>query len=226
MLCLKNVSKGFGKKEILHDISCDLETGVYGLLGKNGAGKTTLMRCIAGIYTDWSGNITMDQEASNRKQIKVGYLPQGFGMFQEFRVYDALKYMCCMKKIKKKDQPKEIELCLKAVHLWDKKWIKIHSLSGGMVRRVGIAQALLGNPDILLFDEPTAGLDPEERLHFKKVLCSLGENRTVIVSTHIVEDVQKCCNYVIFMKQGTIDKMGSCKEILLEINDRAYRISE
>ena len=134
-------------------------------------------------------------------------------MFHELSVEETLQYMCNLKRISKKYRKDEIERCLQLVYLESEKRTQIKKLSGGMLRRVGIAQSLLGNPDILLFDEPTAGLDPEERVHFKEILLQLGKRETVLISTHIIEDVEATCSSIIIMKNGTIQTIGTCEEI-------------
>lgn len=214
MVTFTHVSKKIGNKEVLNNINCQLEHGVYGLLGPNGAGKTTLMRCMTNIYQTVEGDIAIDGVSVKKKhKNKVGYLPQGFGLFKELSVYDSMQYFCNLKGIERKKREKEIEECLKAVYLLEKKKCKSGSLSGGMLRRVGIAQALLGKPELILFDEPTAGLDPEERMHFKSILSSLGKEETVVISTHIVEDIEACCDYVLVMNRGEIYEIGTCEDI-------------
>lgn len=155
-----NIEKKFKKNEVLKKMSCTLESGVYAILAPNGAGKTTLMRCIADIYT-YNGEILFNGKNIKKQKIKIGYLPQQFGLFPELTVYQMMEYFCNLKKISKKDRKAAIDSCLKQVNLYDKKDEKNRKLSGGMVRRVGIAQAILGKPDVILLDEPTAGLDPE-----------------------------------------------------------------
>ena len=158
MLTVDNLSKSFGKKTVLDNISVQLTHGVYGLLGPNGSGKTTFMRCVAGIYR-YNGRIITPSN--------VGYLPQKFGAFRELTVYEVLEYFAELKGIPSNRQGKDIHDCLEDVNLWERHSDKVKTLSGGMIRRLGVAQALLGNPELILVDEPTAGLDPEERLRFK-----------------------------------------------------------
>ena len=175
MLELKNVSMRFGKNTALDDIDLYLEPGVYGLLGPNGAGKTTLMRCIAGILRPFDGKIS---GADN-----IGYLPQKFGMFKELTVLETMEYFAALKNIPRSRYRICAMECLEQVHLAERAKDKVASLSGGMVRRLGIAQTLLGSPSLILVDEPTAGLDPEERLRFKNLISSIRTNR-IILNAH------------------------------------------
>lgn len=198
MLTIDHVYKKFGKKEVLSDVCLQLEKGCYGLLGPNGAGKTTLLRMILNLYPVKKGSIHF--ESSNQ----VGYLPQKFGAFRELTVYDILYYFAALKKIPKERREEEIDRVLSMVNLSDRKQDRMSHLSGGMQRRVGIAQAILGDPDILIFDEPTAGLDPEERVRFKKLIQRIMEEKTILISTHIVEDVESLCGHVIIMNRGRV----------------------
>ena len=163
MLILKNCTKSFKKTKALNDFSCEFKHGIYGLLGPNGSGKTTMMRCICGLLSPEKGSIECDCE-------NIGYLPQQFGAMKSLTVYETMRYFATLKKIPKSNQDNEIRYCIDLVNLSDKIKNKVGSLSGGMVRRLGIAQAIMGNPEIVLFDEPTAGLDPEERVRFKSLL--------------------------------------------------------
>ena len=199
MLILENVTKKFRKREALSGVSVQVEEGCYGLLGPNGAGKTTLLRCILGLYPINSGRISFDGKPS-----EVGYLPQKFGMFQELTAYDMLYYFAAIKKVPKHLCKDEIERVLALVNLEDRSGDKIRKLSGGMQRRLGIAQALLGNPRLIFLDEPTAGLDPEERTRFRDIMSEIREGRTILLSTHIVEDVESVCDRVIIMNHGKI----------------------
>ena len=172
MLILKNCTKSFKKTKALNDFSCEFKHGIYGLLGPNGSGKTTMMRCICGLLSPEKGSIECDCE-------NIGYLPQQFGAMKSLTVYETMRYFATLKKIPKSNQDNEIRYCIDLVNLSDKIKNKVGSLSGGMVRRLGIAQAIMGNPEIVLFDEPTAGLDPEERVRFKSLLRKIKNDKTI-----------------------------------------------
>lgn len=204
-IIVKNVEKKFGKNKVLNNLTIRFEKGIYGILGPNGAGKTTLLRCIVGIYDIQKGAIGF---VDNQGEFcspgigAIGYLPQKFGIFKNMSVGDFMLYFAQMKEIDKNIRNKEIESCLRLVNLEEHIKTKVKKLSGGMVRRLGIAQALLGQPEILIFDEPTTGLDPEERMRFKKLISQLGKDRIVIISTHIIEDLEALCDKVIILKNG------------------------
>lgn len=211
---ISNVTKKIGKKTILQGISCQLDHGVYGLLGPNGAGKTTLMRCMTNLYSLTDGKILIEGQPVDKKhKVPIGYLPQTFDLFQELSVQDSMKYFCNIKEIPRKDRKDEIERCLHCVNMENERGKSGGKLSGGMRRRVGVAQALLGKPELLLFDEPTAGLDPEERMRFKNTIADLGGQETVIISTHIVEDIEACCQAVLVMNEGRLLCIKTCDEL-------------
>ena len=218
MLEIKNVSVSYGRKEVLNNVCLSLHEGVYGLLGPNGSGKTTLMRCIAGILNPTSGTISRSSKA-------IGYLPQKFGMYKELTVYETLQYFASLKGVVGKQQRDMIMDCLDQVHLADKASTKIQRLSGGMVRRVGIAQALLGNPSVVLVDEPTTGLDPEERIRFKNLISKMQKGRTVLISTHIVEDVDALCDRIIILNRGKVLIEGSADELKKKAKGKVYRVN-
>lgn len=224
MLGIENLSVKLGRKKILDNFSCTFAPGVHGLLGPNGAGKTTLMRCILGLYPQKKGGITVDGDKV--QAVKAGYLPQKFGLFPGMTVREGLRYLGNARKIPKEELEQSIESVIEEVNLTDKIDKKISSLSGGMVRRLGIAQAFLGKPDILIFDEPTAGLDPEERLRFKNFVKKNKEGRTIIISTHIVSDVENLCDHVEIIDQGVLKKQGSCDEIREFAKGKVYGIPE
>lgn len=208
MLKISNVSKRFKKTQALDDFSALLDKGVHGLLGPNGAGKTTLLRSICGFYHIDGGSIQFDQQDIASGGNDIGYLPQKFGMFKELTVFEMMEYFAELKRIDRNKQKKYIEACVELVNLSDRLRSRISTLSGGMVRRLGIAQAILGNPKILLFDEPTSGLDPEERMRFKNIISQIKKNAIIIISTHIVEDVEASCDEIIVMNRGQAVAMG------------------
>lgn len=216
MLQIQNVEKKFKKKTVLSRISLQIDSGIYGLLGPNGAGKTTLMRCITGVLAPTRGRI--------QKPEKIGYLPQKFGMFKQLTTYETLEYFASLKKIPKEKQREIIFSCLEAVNLEHRAKDKLGTLSGGMVRRVGIAQALLGNPDLILFDEPTAGLDPEERLRFHNLLSRIDKQVCVIISTHIVEDVAASCDHIIILNQGEVITQSTSEELKRYASGKVYSV--
>jgi ABC-2 type transport system ATP-binding protein len=223
MIKINHLYKSFGRKEVLHDIDCELEEGVYGLLGPNGAGKTTLMRCLTNLYPLSSGSITINGVSSKRgSKLRIGYLPQFFGLYKELTVWDSMRYFCNLKKVSRLHQKETIEHCLEVVNMNRHRKTAGRKLSGGMIRRVGIAQALIDRPELVLFDEPTAGLDPEERMHFKNVISNLGKSETVIISTHIVEDIEACCDRVIVMKEGSICCVAGCDELVARADGKVF----
>lgn len=230
MLKIENLSKSFGKKQIIKDLSFTFESGVYGLLGSNGAGKTTLIRCITQLYPLSDTNAITYNGTSIQAQkdyvSHIGYLPQKFGLFRELTVYDAMKALAIEKKLPRNAIREEIHRCVEAVNLADRIKSKVRTLSGGMVRRLGIAQAFLGNPDILIFDEPTAGLDPEERLRFKLIISQLDRNKIVLISTHIVSDIEMTCDNVIVLDNGSIVSSGSCEELCQFAENKVYLVPQ
>lgn len=199
---VRNLTKKFKRKTVLNDISITLEPGIYGLLGLNGSGKTTLIRCLCKIYKTPKGTISYDGRDWDFSQ-KIGYLPQNFGLFRDMKVKDMLELMAYVKGNSVVNQ-NELDEVLGRVNLLERKNDKISALSGGMVRRLGIAQALLNNPEIIIFDEPTTGLDPEERVRFKEIIKGLSRDKIIIISTHITADVEDICNKCIILNAGGI----------------------
>ena len=228
-LIIKKMTKKFKNKTVLQSFSLKLNEGVYGLLGPNGAGKTTLFRCITGLYEISQGVIGMIDEVDGvvrLRQEDIGYLPQKFGIFKNMCVRDMLSYFASMKNIQKEEIEHEVVRCLKLVHLEERANDKIRMLSGGMIRRLGIAQALLGNPKLLLFDEPTTGLDPEERIRFRRIISEIAQGRIIIISTHIVEDIDAICNEVVIMNHGQVMYNGSKKNMIAGMNWHVYEMKE
>ena len=228
MITIENLTKTFGKKKALDNLSVTLEPGVIGLLGPNGSGKTTLLRTLTGLYKTKSGKILLDgADVTNTDALPAvtGYLPQQFGMFRELTVYDMMDYFAVLKKIPKAEKRAEIERVVEFVNLTDRIKDRVGSLSGGMVRRLGIAQAVLGSPKVMLFDEPTAGLDPEERMRFKNLVSQLPRDSIVLISTHIVEDVEAVCDHVMVMRQGTVLANKTGEELAAMAEGKTYKVS-
>ena len=206
-------------------ISLRLNTGIYGLLGANGAGKTTLMRMVCGILKPTSGTITFDgiDVSEERYRSMLGYLPQDFGYYPEFTGEDFLLYMAALKGMRKPQARRKTVELLKLVSLHDVAKKKIKTYSGGMKQRLGIAQALLNQPKLLVLDEPTAGLDPKERVRFRDLIKDLGKDSIVLLSTHIVSDIEHIADDILMMKSGQLiyqgkwtDKSGNLEEFYLK----------
>lgn len=230
MIEIKGLSYKIRKKEILKDIHVSFAEGIYGLLGPNGAGKTTFLRCVTGVYKAPQNTVFVEGKdiTTNPDYVqRLGYLPQKFGLYKNMTVYQMLQLFAEIRHIPKEKQDEAIMNSLEAVRLKERKNDQIGTLSGGMIRRIGIAQALIGDPKILLFDEPTAGLDPEERIHFKNIISALSKkNILVIISTHIVEDVSFLCDHIIIMKEGSVAAKGSGSEIAAFADGMVYQVSE
>ena len=225
-LVLDNLTKEFGAFVAVDHINLTMTNGVYGLLGVNGAGKTTLMRMLCTLLKPTSGNIycngkdifKMDGEYRNL----LGYLPQDFGFYPEFTVNDYLLYIATIKGVRHAVARKRTNELISKVGLAKVANKKLKKLSGGMKRRAGIAQAMLNNPKILILDEPTAGLDPNERIRFRNLLSELSEERLVLLSTHIVSDIEYIANEILMMKDGAILNKGTLDEIISTMPDKVW----
>lgn len=217
-LSLKNVSKNYGEVFAVDDVSYSMETGVYGLLGVNGAGKTTLMKMLCTVIRPTAGEITWDGNdifrLGERYRDLLGYLPQDFGFYPDLSVSDYLMYIASIKGIRPVVAKKRMKQLLEMVGLSKYKSRKMKALSGGMARRVGIAQAMLNNPKILVLDEPTAGLDPNERIRFRNLISELSEDRLVLLSTHIVSDVEFIAEQILLMQDGKFFYTGTSEELI------------
>lgn len=215
-LCIDRLTKQYENKIAVDRISLQLTNGVYGLLGANGAGKTTFMRMLCGVLKPTSGTINFNgfDVSSEEYRSELGYLPQDFGYYPEFSGLDFLLYMASLKGLKKAEAKRKAKQLLKLVRLSDVARKKISTYSGGMKQRLGIAQALLNDPKIIILDEPTAGLDPKERVRFRNLIKELGKNSIVLLSTHIVSDIEHIANTVLMMKAGQIIYNGSANEIV------------
>lgn len=207
MLTIKNVTKKYGNFTVLDNISLDLNNGIYGLVSPNGAGKTTLLKMLATLSFPTSGEIlwngTNILKLDEKYREIIGFLPQQFGYYKDYTPVKYLRYIAALKGIND-DVQTRIDTLLKMVSLDDAADKKMKKLSGGMIQRVGIAQALLNDPKILLFDEPTAGLDPKERVRFRNIISSLSRDKIVLLSTHIVSDIESVADNIIMLKDGKI----------------------
>lgn len=206
-----------GGKQALKDISFTLESpNLIGLLGPNGAGKSTLMQLLVAALKPSSGSISIDgvplTQCERQLKASLGYLPQNFGLYNELTIWQFLDYMAALKNIS--DSRSAVNEALEATNLQNLKRSRIRTLSGGQRQRVGIAQALLGNPSFLIFDEPTVGLDPEERLNFRTLFSHIAQERIVLLSTHIIEDIQSVSSQLIIIHQGKIQFHGTPSELI------------
>lgn len=218
-IVLKGVCKDYGSKRALNQVDLVIERGMFGLLGPNGAGKTTLMKVLTSLLPKTSGEITMcgvPVEKSREIRSMVGYLPQDFSMYGTMSVYEGMDYIGVLSGVEKRQRRERIEELLQQVNLQDCRRKKIKALSGGMKRRMGIAQALLHNPKVLIVDEPTAGLDPEERVRFRNLLCEMAQDRIVLLSTHIVGDIEATCEEIAVLRDGNVLYRGTVTQLLDE----------
>lgn len=214
-LILDRVTKQYASKIAVDRITVNLKPGVIGLLGANGAGKTTLMRMICGILKPSSGTISFEGMDASDEMYRdaLGYLPQDFGYYPNFTGMDFLMYMAALKGIDKSEAKRKCNELLKTVNLENAANKKIKTYSGGMKQRLGIAQAVLNDPKILILDEPTSGLDPKERVRFRNLIAELGKDAIVILSTHIVSDVEHIADRILMMKEGNIIFDGNISDI-------------
>lgn len=223
---ITNLTKEFQGVKAVDNISVEMHNGVYGLLGVNGAGKTTLMRMLCTLIKPSAGSITCNGkdifQADGAYRKILGYLPQEFGFYPEFTVEDYLKYIASIKGIRPAVAKKIIPELLHQVGMKKEKKKKMKKLSGGMKRRVGIAQAMLNDPKILILDEPTAGLDPNERIRFRNLISELSRERLVLLSTHIVSDIEYIANEILLMKDGKINHIGTQEEIVGSVPVKAW----
>lgn len=225
-LTINHLSKSFGHNRAVDDVSVTLTPGVWGLLGANGAGKTTLMRMIADIMTPTEGNIYYDGEDIHKlgeayRNI-FGLLTQEFGYPKGFTVIDYLEYMSVLKGIPRNQAKNKLENLLHVLNLSEVRKRKIAKLSGGMRRRVGIAQAMLNDPEVLILDEPTAGLDPGERIKFRNYISEFAQNRIVLISTHIVSDVEYIATQTAIMKEGRIVDVGTTDKLIKNVQGKVW----
>lgn len=228
-LQLNSISKRYGDFYALKDVDLTFKNGIYGLLGANGAGKTTLISILIGALNATDGEILLD--GINVKNLGtdyfklIGFMPQYPKFYPNYRIDEFLDYMCCIKDIKKADREKRIGEVLASVNLLDHKKKKIKELSGGMRQRLGIAQALLNDPKILILDEPTAGLDPGERIRFRNIITGAAKDRMILVATHIVSDIEFIANHIIMLQKGNVVCEGTSEELRDGIYGQVFSVS-
>lgn len=206
-ILVKDLNVFYGNKQALENINLEIGNGMFGLLGRNGAGKSTLMKSLVTLLPIKSGSIDLcgvDIKEVKKIRKMVGYLPQDFNIYPNMKVIEALDYLATMSNMKGVDKKVSVRESLETVNLWNDRNKKVKSLSGGMKRRLGIAQAIVHSPRVLIVDEPTAGLDPEERIRFRNLLANIAEKKIVILSTHIVGDIESTCKKVAVLNNGRI----------------------
>ncbi|MCG2185601.1 ABC transporter ATP-binding protein [Staphylococcus epidermidis] len=228
-IVIKGLSKSYdGKKDALNSLDLVIPNGMFGILGRNGSGKSTLMNIIATILQPSKGTVTINGiEIKNSQKIRqmIGYLPQDFDFYPNMKVSEVLYYLGFLSKINQTDFDKYVDLILRKVNLIDYKNKKVKSLSGGMKKRLGIAQAILHDPKVIIVDEPTAGLDPEERVRLRNLLSDLAENKIVIISTHIVSDIESTCNRIAILDKGSLVYKGDIPSLIQQSDDHIYEIN-
>ena len=223
----KNVTKQYGEVNAVNKVNCVMEKGIYGLLGVNGAGKTTLMRMLCTIVQSSEGQILWNGKdiwkLGGEYREVLGYLPQDFGYYPDLTVYDYMMYISSIKGLKMPFARKKVKQLLNQVGMEKFSKRKMKNLSGGMVRRVGIAQAMLNDPQILVLDEPTAGLDPNERIRFRNLISELSEERLVLLSTHIVSDIEYIANNIMLMKDGELFYAGTAEDLVSSMKEKVWQ---
>lgn len=225
-LQVEHLCKSYRKKEALRDVSFTLQKGVYGLLGENGAGKSTLMRMMATVDFPTKGEIryegksiyAMDEEYRGL----IGYMPQNYSIYPGFTARDFLQYMGTLKGVPEEKLKSRIGEVLNFVNLSDVADKKVKTFSGGMKRRIGIAQAIINEPQILIFDEPTAGLDPRERIRFSNIISDMGKDKIILLSTHIVSDIEAIANELVVIKNGNILETGNVDELVKKVKGQVW----
>ncbi len=226
---IKDLTKIYGRKRANDGITVTLENGVYGLLGPNGAGKTTLMKQITTLIKPDKGEILYNGEdifnMDDKYRDLIGYLPQEFGVYKNFTAKQFLQYVGALKGMNGKNLNSKVDELLELVGLYDVRNKVIGKFSGGMKRRVGIAQVLLNDPKIIVLDEPTAGLDPQERTRFRNLIAKISRDKVIILSTHIISDIESVAKETIMIKKGKLLMKGTHREILSDMNNKVYNIS-
>lgn len=225
---MERITKKFGNHEVLKGINLELENGMYGLLGPNGAGKTTLIRILAGVMPATQGIVKMNNkdrgECLDEYRSKVGYLPQDVDFYPEFTGREYLEYVAALKGLDNDHASKKISELADKVSLTNDLNRKCVTYSGGMKRRLGIAQALLNDPEILILDEPTAGLDPNERIKFRNIISAFSKDRMVLLSTHIVSDVDTIAKKIVMIKNGTVGRLATSEEFSEQMRGKVWSV--
>ena len=225
-LVIEQLTKQYKEKIVVNNLSLKLNNGLYGLLGENGAGKTTLIRMICGVLNANDGSISYNgfDSSTEKYRDKLGYLPQDFGYYPDFSVLDFMLYMASVKGLSNKKAKAKSDELLELVSLSKYKNKKIKTFSGGMKQRLGIAQALLNDPKVLILDEPTSGLDPKQRVLFRNLINQIKNDRIIILSTHIVTDVESIADEILMMKNGHIIQQGALSQIIKTIEDKVFEV--
>lgn len=226
MLEIKNIQKDYGNNTAIKNINLNIENEVIALLAPNGGGKSTLIKIIASLINESKGEIlyngiNIKSQGKNYRNI-LGYLPQDFGFYPDYSLYEFLNYISALKNIDKDIRKEKILKLIEEVGLEEVKDKKLKKFSKGMIQRVGIAQALLNDPEILILDEPTAGLDPKERVRFRNMISKYSKDKIVILSTHIVSDIENIADRIVFIKNKELEKVGTKEELLEEIKGKVY----
>ncbi len=228
VLTIERLTKQYGSKIAVDRLDGEFGNGVYGLLGANGAGKTTLMRMICGILTPTSGEIKLDGvnnlDMGEEFREQLGYLPQDFGYYTEFKAKEFMLYIAALKGLPPANAKRRADELLEMVGLKEVANKKIKTFSGGMKQRLGIAQAMINDPKILVLDEPTAGLDPKERVRFRNLISDIASDRLVILSTHIVSDVEYIADEILMMKNGAFIARGTVTELVESISNKVWKV--
>lgn len=225
-ITIRHLDKYYGRKQALSDVTMTIPKGMFGLLGRNGAGKTTLMKILATLSKKQSGTVEIcGIPVENAAEIRriTGYLPQEFNMYPGMSVYEAMDYLGVLSGLSKQERRKRIPVLFERVNLQDDRKKKVKALSGGMKRRLGIAQAVIHDPKVLIVDEPTAGLDPEERVRFRNLLSEIVEERIVILSTHITGDIEASCEEIAVLEEGKLLFRGTVEELLRSVRGKVFR---
>jgi ABC-2 type transport system ATP-binding protein len=227
-LSIQNLDKNYRNKIALSNYSVDFSKGITGVLGPNGAGKSTLFKLVATLSKPSSGSIIYNGKDLVKRpdyiRKRIGYLPQEFGVYKNLNAVEFLAYIGAMKGMCHKGLKSKIEKLIEDLNLTEVAYKSLHTYSGGMLRRVGIAQALLNEPDVLIFDEPTVGLDPEERMHFRDLLCTLQDSRIIILSSHIVSDISVLANDIIIMNDGKLIIKSDQDSLIERVQNKVYEV--